>query len=262
MDYDLLLSAENGQLDIIKNAILYNRDELGVSRPSIDNIFMKAAEHGQLNIIEYFILNDLCNIHTICTAMNLASGFGHLNVVKCLSEHKDCTNRIKKLGLVSAVEENQLNIVEYFISQGIDVSAFQNYCIRTASRYGNFEILKRLVLAGAVITNVNYCVVSDAAIYGRMDILKFLMESDTKRNADYESILNNAIMQEKNDVVNYLVSQGIFSKQLDPCRYISVLDNRHLKWIQDTYIHKIVISRESQKRMNCNYYDTVIITMK
>jgi ankyrin repeat protein len=127
--------------------------------------------------------------------------------------------------LIFACKFNRLNIVEYVVSNGVDISAYNNCAIIIAIRMDHFNIVKYLVEQGQDITiNENYPV-RFAYEFNRLNIVKYLVE----QGADITAVDNYAIKMAKIygyfELMEYLIeilkSMGIDQNSIDfgKCEY-------------------------------------------
>ncbi len=69
---------------------------------------------------------------------------GHLDIMQHLCENLVYNYKNLNIALIMAIEYNWLNIVDYLVSQGIDVSVDDHVALRTAIALGRLDIVKHL----------------------------------------------------------------------------------------------------------------------
>ena len=147
--------------------------------------------------------------------------------------------------LISAIENNYIEIVKIFINKGIDVNKnlgshkYDSYgfLIAIASQYGHIEIVKLLINAGANILKYGNCgdnlpllaavgygqielvkflikiyntgtiaALKLAASNGQLEIVKLLIKADDN---SYNIALYNAIRENEIEIVDYIIKKGV-----------------------------------------------------
>lgn len=144
--------------DLKKIKILINQ---GANVNYDDNISLAAAIEGNhLNVIKYLLkiiqkTNSKTKYNLILNrALSIASGEGHLRIVKFLIEK--CKVNGKKYGnifnqeslnaLTSAVMEGHLKIVKYLVEKAkFDISFNDNITLKMATLNKKFDIVKYLI---------------------------------------------------------------------------------------------------------------------
>ena len=139
----------------------------------------------------------------------LAVESDNLNVVKYLTEHENITN-IDQV-FKQASYSNNLPIMKYLISKGVDVNTEYGNALRWAILDGNLDIVKYLISVGAdpnVDTRMFTKPLTIASERGDFEIVKYLVEQGANIHHNYEEALRNAIINNKLGIVKYLISKG------------------------------------------------------
>jgi Ankyrin repeats (3 copies) len=83
--------------------------------------------------------------HVIMTFLYQSAKNGYLDIIKHLYENLPITNRgYFNNTLICAIQSDQLNIVDYLVSQGVEVSVNDHLALRTAIILGRLNIMKHL----------------------------------------------------------------------------------------------------------------------
>lgn len=180
----------------------------------LTNVY-KAAEEGSLEQVKFLIENgaDIPNC-----LLFIASGYGHLEIVKYLINHYD--NHEKQYALAEAVKYNKINVIKYFLSIGLNINYKYN-CNYTlllyASEYGHLEVMKYLINNGANINDIdNKNSLILAIQHDHTKIVKYLLSKLI--DIDNESLLDsirlkgcNGIIRRRNCriiIIKYLIKKG------------------------------------------------------
>jgi hypothetical protein len=156
-------AAEGGHLDLVKDLIRRGAYSL---RSALDD----AIRSNHLHVVEYLISqgsNDVKNYiphersdsHrevllkvgkrkrrvSLSRALGLAASKGHLEIVKCLFEHRDCSTDLDE-GAVAAADRGHLEIVKWLFDHGADD---YERSLQAAARNGHLDVVKYLIERGA-----------------------------------------------------------------------------------------------------------------
>jgi hypothetical protein len=107
-----------------------------------------------------------------------------------------------------ASEYGNLTIVECLTKYGADVHADNDYALRRASHNGHLAVVKCLIENNASINANNGDSLKLASINGHIDIVKYLIEHDAYIHIDNESALIHASLHGRLDIVELLISHG------------------------------------------------------
>ena len=109
-----------------------------------------------------------------------------------------------------AVENNDVELVNLLIQVGADVTADDNYAIRSASesRYCTTEMVKLLIQAGADVTADDNYAIRRASEYGRTEIVKLLIQAGAEVTARDNYAIRYAAANGHAEVVKLLIQAG------------------------------------------------------
>lgn len=173
-----------------------------------ENILVKAAEEGQLSIIQHCVenLNEDIKIDED-SVLTHASENGHLEVVKYALEKGCDIHASTDYALRWTSARGHFSVVEHLIKQGANIHAYDDDALAHAAHQGHYEIVKLLVEAGAYIHFSNELPLRMAAKYGYLSIVKYLVQSGADISANNYEVLNSPV----EEVANYLyeVKKGI-----------------------------------------------------
>ena len=156
--------------------------------------YIKAAENGHLNILEYAIATDLLRItdNQTFTLMDKASFFGHLEILKWFYPRINRNGAGRKIEyeiFFSSILGNQMHILEwifqslewYETQQPAAIDRENNFgkesmFVARASRHGNLSMVKFLIDKG--FEYMHTVVTQAAAASGNLDVLMYLRSLD------------------------------------------------------------------------------------
>merc|ERR1712100_873013 len=131
------------------------------------------------------------------TALMIASGEGHLNIVKYLVEKGadvHACNNSNLTALMIASGEGYLEVVKYLVEKGADVHARSNTnltALMIASGEGHLEVVKYLVEKGADVharSNNNLTALMFASLKGHAEVSTYLGSQARKRKRDDNNV--------------------------------------------------------------------------
>ena len=145
------IAAAKGHLEILKFFLQLNNTYISAKDEHGRTLLYEAIRKGQLNVVNYFL-----QAHTKIepfeyqvTPLHLASGNGHLDIIKYLVEKKGCNelacDSYNNTPLHWAAYFGQFEVVEYFIkirnSPGIDIKGFNEMTpLRLARNQGHTSV--------------------------------------------------------------------------------------------------------------------------
>ena len=103
------------------------------------------------------------------------------------------------------VDEN-IEVVKYFVSLGVNISLLNDYALIVSSACGKLELVKYLAENGADVSNCNSASLRAAAEHGHLEVVKYLFE----KGSDIHALNDRALLMARNigniAVVKYLES--------------------------------------------------------
>ena len=211
--YNELLSesCRQGDLTLVKEALDKGAD---INDNALDN----ACFYGYVEIVKYLVEHGV-NIHsTYEYALCIASENGHLEVVKYLIEIQKSTQDIEhfeeefRLAFDTACMAGQLELVKYFIENGINLKENGIDGLCGACQKGQLEIIKYLLEKGVDIHDVNDCALREAIESKQLEVTKYLLEKGATlydefidlacKNKDLQII--DCLIELSTDVINSL----------------------------------------------------------
>ncbi len=111
-------------------------------------------------------------------------------------------------GLLEVVKLGSLSLVKYFLKQGADLHAMNEFVLRSAAMNGYLDVVKYLVEQGADFHANDEEALRWAAWYGHLDVVKYLVEQGADLHMVDEWALRFAAKGGHLDIVKYLVEQG------------------------------------------------------
>ncbi|ARF08106.1 ankyrin repeat protein [Catovirus CTV1] len=113
--------------------------------------------NGDLEGVKKFVSENNINKNY---AIQLASSFGHLDIVKYFISIEADISSEKYYPVRTASSNGHLNILKHFVSLGADIRICDDYAVRWSAERGHLEVVKYLVSLGA-----NIKAFDDYAIY-------------------------------------------------------------------------------------------------
>ena len=107
-----------------------------------------AAQDNSIKTIKY--LFEFCEEETINLAFHIASGYGHLDLVKFFVENKIDINSENGYALRIAIHYNNYDVVQYLLENGADIAVLDNAPIKKAIYLERDDIVKLLEKFGAI----------------------------------------------------------------------------------------------------------------
>ncbi len=218
--YTALESASwGGHINIVEYLVANGADVNFVSGSDTENEYGKtplisAVSNGQVDIVKYLIDNG-ADVNGIgaekYTAITVAKS---LEMVMILVDSGADVNSINmnKPVLISAVEKEQIAIVEYLLANGADVNVKVDNNYSAISYPNNLAIVKILVESGADV-NFKNSYSSTPLIFatnrGDFEIVKYLVEQGADiniQNDDGSKAIDIAISNGHKKIVKYLKS--------------------------------------------------------
>lgn len=107
--------------------------------------------------------------------------------------------------LRAAAANGRLNVVEYLISKGADVSAWDNRPLRAACEGGHLAIAEKLVAAGADVNAGNGAPLCAAAESNSISIVTFLLDNGAKVEEGNYAVLSSAAKDDALDALKLIL---------------------------------------------------------
>ena len=171
-----------------------------------DDLSIRAAKANDLSLL-IFALNKGANPHLFDDEIPCnSSQLGHLEIVRHLIEKVGGYNINDSLRWASL--RGQLEVVKYLVSKGADIHVFDEISLRWASEEGHLETVKYLIENGADIHALNDFSLMSAVRNGHLHVVKYLIEHG-KIHEKIDTAIQNAIRNERHDIVEYLKSLSI-----------------------------------------------------
>jgi ankyrin repeat protein len=222
------VATTNGHLAIIE-WLCGHIDSIDLPRPRVGDLFEKAAQAGQLEVMKYFVRfeNNIEQIKKNSDALIVSAKAGHLEVVKYLVELKFDLERatlLEQNALHAAAYFGHFEVVKYLIESGCAIDktdCLSENALIFAARSGHLEVVKWLANRGCDIHQANHKgrnALILAAQAGHLDVVKYLGENGcNSRLMDVKG--NNALTLAAKfghlEVVKWLADQGCDIRQIN-----------------------------------------------
>ncbi|KAG6901444.1 hypothetical protein C0995_011957 [Termitomyces sp. Mi166 len=187
----LFIATEKGLLDAVK--VLAEHQQTGISgveSESKDTLLHRAAEYGQIRILEFLDSQDMAGNTALHIAANNENE-GYLDVIKWLKVKGDalhCKNASEELPIHLAMKHGNVQVVEALFSlQDIDkTDKFGNTPLHLAAKKGKLEVVQWLVDHRAKMNTMNENEETPLFIAGineNWEVVKFLVSRGQDVNA-------------------------------------------------------------------------------
>ena len=189
---------------------------------------LKLADASQTNSLEQVeeLLrkplnpNALSEVFGPRSALHLAAGEGHLEVVKLLLEAKanrEARDSEDRTALLLAANSGHAETVKLLLEVGADKGVFDSYdmtALHIAAGNGHAAVVKLLLEAGAeteAVTDQSWTALHCAAAFGRTEVVKLLLEAGAEKEAVTDqswTALHCAAAFGRTEVVKLLLEAG------------------------------------------------------
>lgn len=137
---------------------------------------MIMAINGHHDDIIYYLL-EISDDYDYNELLCIASFQGNLKFVKYLIEEKNVDiSHNNYTAMCIAADNNQIDVIKYFLECGANVEADNYYMLRTACNEGYFELVKYLIKLGSDIHILNDYPLLCAAYKNHENIARYLLE--------------------------------------------------------------------------------------
>ncbi len=182
-----------------------------------DNIaFTRTAEEDNIEMLEFLITLQFPQSAYDDALTSTCKSGKNLDMVRLLIANGANPNTRKiwededfePSAFEQAVIYDNLNIVEYFVNRGVDVTSNHNSSVIFAAKKGHLNVVKYLVEHGADLTAQNNLALIEASKEGHLNVVKYLVEQDADVQAQNNQALIKASYNGYLNVVEYLFNHG------------------------------------------------------
>ncbi len=149
-----------------------------------------ASKEGRLNIVKLLLAEGVDVSAGKKTAFSIALVYKHYKIAEYLLSQNAFKNKtILSYMLVEASGRGDIDIVNTFLTKGVDVNAKGRYgrsALMTASLYGHVDMVKHLLAKGADVNAVDKSgdtALIDASSFGHREIVKILLSNGAEASA-------------------------------------------------------------------------------
>ena len=107
-----------------------------------------------------------------------------------------------------AAGNGHLEVVQYLIDKGADIHAYDDWAFRYSSENGYLEVVQYLIDKGADIHAYDDDALKYAAINGYLEVVRYLIDKGANIHADNDYALRYAARNGYLEVVRYLINKG------------------------------------------------------
>lgn len=184
----------------------------------------------------------------ILTCISICKNW-YQNVKKHLPEIFQLDNRISLYrNAIRGCATNNLKMVQYVLSKGVNIHKDDESLLRTACSKGNLAMTQYLISQGADMSVGDYCVFRFACMDGYLELAKYLISKGANVHAKNDDALQWACVYGHLNVVKFLVSMNadIHAKDENPLQLACAYE--HLK------VAKFLISKGANVALLNNIY--------
>ena len=175
------------------------------------NVLNLAAESNQWSVVVY--LNEKCKGDIDITNNNFACvqavNANNLTMVKFLI---NWGMEINYEHLISGngfwYSNNKIDMIKYFMEQGLDIQISDNLILRMAARYGYLNMVEYALSKGADVCACKNSAIKDASKNGHLNVIKCLVKHGADLGANMDWMIDVARENGHRDVVQYLIKKG------------------------------------------------------
>ncbi len=215
-----------GDIDIVKKFI-----KNGVDVRKHTEAFARAYAHP--DIVELLIEAGADVQANNNRALEQACAYGYMPTVKMLIHHGANFRFNNDSALRQAARYGKFDVVKYLVDLGCDIRIDNNFALSQAARYGNLEIVTIFANLGIDVTCFNFTkdqyVLKIACDYGNFNIVKYIVEHITVTSYDYYCAIKSAAKHHHTEIVMYLIDKVSDSQTVaDIVVYLAGLGNLNI----------------------------------
>ncbi|PVV00058.1 hypothetical protein BB560_003139 [Smittium megazygosporum] len=189
--------------------------------------FKVSIKNGSLEVCQYFIERGL-NINDFKEGIKLACESGSLDILKliidlgadieenkivalssaCFNENGVDLNYHGEKVLISAIENYQLDTVQFLVEQGVEMEAEKESLLIDVCKYGSLFLIETLVDLGVDIHCEDGIALRTAIEHADMELVEYLVERGADLHTNIDLLLKIASATGNLDIVKLLVENG------------------------------------------------------
>jgi ankyrin repeat protein len=174
-ELSLIRSSYNGHLSTLKYLVKHG----GIPTTQV----MSMAINGHRDNIIYYLL-EISDDYVYNELLCIASFHGNLKLVKYLIDEKNVDISYNDYtAMCIAADNNQIDVIKYFLERGANIEADNYYMLRTACNEGYFELVKYLIKLGSDIHILEDYPLLCSAHKNHDNIVKYLLEHGANINS-------------------------------------------------------------------------------
>lgn len=220
--------ASHGKMESLKKLVTYG----GNIHARNNYPFYVAASKGYMHIVHYLVADgvDVNGRFQTKSALIIAVSNGHLDITKYFLENGAI---IEKDVLATALVLGYADIAQMLLDNGADYMESLNYALWYTVIFGRMDMVKYLVKNGADINNKYYPLIT-ACRSNYFDIVKYLVDNGADVNYDnnYASALTGAVFKNNIEMVKYLLDKGTMFNGFDNNILECAIYNKNLDMIK------------------------------
>ncbi|AVL94507.1 ankyrin repeat protein [Moumouvirus australiensis] len=200
------IACKFGHIDIVR--YLHSQ---GANIIEDDNKALIEACTGGHKIVVEYLLSKGANMYAKDNyPIIIATINGYLDIV---SLFVSMNHNILGLIYIPAIDNNQLEIVKFLRSSGLDIHIYHDYGLRKSAECNYFDLLKYLISEGANIRVYQNYAITKSFQNGHYEVVKYLLSLGidvVKENVGIyiNHVLNKAVVKCDLELVELLISMG------------------------------------------------------
>ena len=214
--------------------------------------FIKACELGNLEKIKLSFCSNTCKNYGV----QIASQFGHLDIVKYLTSQGADIQDQSNLAVQQASQFGHLEIVKYLVSQGANIKADNDYSLQLACENGHVEVVKYITSQEYIKHSLQIsCVyaLELACENGHLEVVKYLVSQGLHFRTNEACLVQWASRNGHLEIVKYFVSQGACIRSDHDLAIRWALENDHLELVKYLLSQGVPIARISENKKALHY---------
>jgi ankyrin repeat protein len=180
--------------------------KLVFKKEKIGTKFQSAIIFGNLRFCKYLKTYLIVDQDEFQTFLYAAVEESNIDIIKFLISQK-ANIHADKDEVICHINGN-VEIVKFLVSQKVDVKAHYNYALTLSASQGWLEIVEFLVSQGVDIHSRGDILLYNASLSNFFGIVKFLVSHGVNVHGRNDDVLRNACIRGNLEMVKYLVSQG------------------------------------------------------
>ncbi len=202
-DEEIDIDAEDDN-ENVENEDFYN-EEYKENKQDINTLFISSVARGDLYMMERLADGVVSEMIVYTDVLHIAIRNGHLHLLKRLKER--FPNATHSPLIITASEYGHLNIVNFLVELGEDVTAYHNMAVSHALIHQHYEVAKRLIELGADATDGQ--ALRYAGEHGHIETVRLVVRPEVNDTFSHHQALISASRHGYTEIVDLLLSINV-----------------------------------------------------